>query len=203
MIFALLILLFVNTFCNVEGFKGGFLDVFEHVNKPVHMLAFISTDVGTNRVYIGGSPRNAGRYAHHYLTYHDCNFHISKETLDEEFRHHMFVVKTRGKRHYLALRVKGVDKEVFVDDENMLLVRRGDEDVGSELTFDIEKDKTINKGGYVLKRVVDGEERYLVCTNDTGKGYGRVGVYGTREEAIVVYFTDILKNMVSETRFCK
>lgn len=200
-IFALLMLLFVDKFCNVEGFKGGFLDVFEHVNKPAHMLAFIATDVGTKRVYIGGSPRNARRYSKHYLTYHDCNFHITKESLDEEFRHYTFVLKRRGKKYYMALKVAGVDREVFSEDDK-LLIRRGDETHGTSVTFDIEKDTRYNKGGYLL-RLTGDEDKYFVCEKDDGKGFGQVGFFGTRDEALVVYFTDIMKNMVSETRFCK
>lgn len=198
-IFALLVLLFVDKFCNVEGFEGGFLDVVERVNKPVHMLAFMGTDVGTKRVYIGGSPTNARRYSKHFLTYHDCNFHVTKESLDEEFGHYTFVFKRRGTKYYLTLRVDGVDKEVFSEND-MLLVRRGGEDHGIPVTFDIEKDTTYNKGGFVLKL---SDDKYFACSKDTGSGFGEVGFFGTKDEAIIVYFTDIRKNMVSDTRFCK
>lgn len=204
-IVVMLLLLLVD---DVETFKAGFLDIFTHMNVPVHMLSFMSTDAGVKRVYIGGSPKNGESYETYYLSYHDCSFNISKDTLKEEFEHYTIVMREIDKRTSLGytmfIRAKGKTNQVYVDDKGLLYLKKDHKTNppgGVPIEIDIMKDTTIDKGGFIMKRM--GTDNYFVITQDGGKGTGLIGFYGTRDEAMIVYFTDVIKEMLSDTRFCE
>ena len=193
----------------VESFKGGFLDIREQLNVPVHMLSFMTTDVGTKRVYIGAGPKNAGRYETYHLTYHDCSFNIDKDVLQEEFKHYALVVKEIDKRkpelgYTMFVRANSKHEQVFVDSKGLLYLekkgKKNPED-GKPVAFEVYDDEIIGKGGFVLK-LMDSEQ-FFVMNDDDGTGHGLVGFYGTSDDAMIVYFTDLIKEMISETRFCK
>jgi hypothetical protein len=78
--------------------------------------------------------------------------------------------------------------------------RKNPED-GKPVAFEVYDDEIIGKGGFVLK-LVDSEQ-FFVMNDDDGTGHGLVGFYGTSDDAMIVYFTELIKEMISETRFCK
>lgn len=205
----LFLFLFGGSGCEVEPFKGGFLDIRERTNVPVHMLSFMTTEVGTKRVYIGAGPKYGARYETHYLTYHDCSFNIDKDILAEEFRHYSLVVKQIDARkpelgYTLFVRANAKHEQVFVDSKGLLYLKKegkmNPED-GKPVAFEIFVDDTIGKGGFVLK--LAGSDAFFSMNKDDGSGHGIVGFHGTSDEAMVVYFTELIKEMISETRFCK
>ena len=205
----LIMMLFGGSGCEVESFKGGFLDIRSHMNVPVHMLSFMTTDVGTKRVYIGAGPKNAGRYETYHLTYHDCSFNIDKELIEEEFKHYALVVKEIDARkpelgYTMFVRANAKHEQVFVDSKGFLYLEkkgRVNPKDGKPVAFEIIEDTLLGLGGFVLKLV--DSDAYFVVNEDDSKGHGLVGFYGAHEDAMIVYFTDLLKEMISETRFCK
>jgi hypothetical protein len=193
----------------VEFFKGGFLDIREHLNEPVHMLSFMTTDVGTKRVYIGAGPKNARRYETYHLTYHDCSFNIDKKLLEDEFKHYALVVKEIDKRkpelgYTMFVRANAKHEQVFVDSKGLLYLEkkgRVNPEDGKPVAFEVYDDEIIGKGGFVLKLM--DSDAFFVMNDDDGTGHGLIGFYGTSDDAMIVYFTDLIKEMISETRFCK
>lgn len=193
----------------VEPFKGGFLDIRSHSNVPVHMLSFMTTDVGTKRVYIGAGPKNSGRYETYHLTYHDCSFNIDKDILQEEFKHYAIVVKAIDARkpelgYTMFIRANAKHEQVFVDSKGLLYLKkegRVNPEDGKPVAFEIIEDTLLGLGGFVLKLV--DSDAHFVLNDDDGSGHGLVGFYGKRDEAMIVYFTELIKEMISETRFCK
>ena len=194
---------------DVEPFKGGFLDIREHLNVPMHMLSFLTTDVGTKRVYIGAGPKNTSRYETHHLTYHDCSFNIDKDNLLEEFKHYALVVKQIDARkpelgYTMFVRANAKHEQVFIDADNVLyLEKKGklNPKDGKPVAFEIIEDTLLAKGGFVMKLI--DSDKFFVMNDDDGSGHGLVGFYGTKEESMIVYFTELIKEMISETRFCK
>ena len=205
----LFMMLFGGSDCEVEPFKGGFLDIREQLNVPVHMLSFMTTDVGTKRVYIGAGPKNTGRYETYHLTYHDCSFNIDKDVLQEEFKHYALVMKEIDKRkpelgYTMFVRANAKHEQVFVDSKGLLYLEkkgRVNPEDGKPVAFEVYDDELIGKGGFVLKLL--DSDAFFVMNDDDGTGHGLVGFYGTSEDAMIVYFTELIKEMISETRFCK
>ena len=202
----LVFLLWNNLDTRTESFAGGFLKIEEHLNEPIHMLAFMASDSGMKRIYIGGSKKYANRLDDvHYMTYHDCSYNISKENLTTEFKSYSLKVKKIDvKKPELGYTMFVLNKQVMVDEKGLLFVKQANTKIdhaGVPLAMDILPDVQFDKGGYKMKLI--GTDSYFVITVDDDSGFGIVGFYGKASTGMVVYFTVIKEDMVSDTRFCE